>query len=277
MPPVLLSRKFAERPLRRSSALAKPSRHPSLKGNAGFTLTEMLVFLCIVAVLIVLSAYSVTSAKKASQAAKNVDQHRQIASALIAYASDNSGSLPYAMEKPEVSLPPFAEQTISYPRKLVELRYVANPAIFFAPHAGGWWKESGHFANSKTHKNDPWNYPNYGANRYGAMPYNLPENDPKLRPANLIRLASDGVLSQMMLLRDVYNDEDEKFGGGELRANPANMPPPEKTYNGRVYASFADGHVETFNREELVELESRSNSQTKGNGIAPIFYLKYTR
>jgi prepilin-type processing-associated H-X9-DG protein len=245
--------------------------------SRAFTLPEILVFFCIAAVLTMLIGQSAAFARKASLGAKNAGFHRQIAAALIAHAADHSGNLPYALEKPEVSLPPFAGQTISYPRRLVALGYVTDPAIFFGPLAGDWWQKSGNFTNSKTHKNDPWNYPNYGANRYGAMPYSQPEDNPRLSPANLIRIGSEGVLSQMLLLRDVYNAENDRFGGGELRCNPANMPLAEKTYNNRVYASFADGHVESFSREELIALEAFSNSKIKDNGVAPIFYLKYTR
>ncbi|PTX99310.1 hypothetical protein DB345_02730 [Spartobacteria bacterium LR76] len=68
----------------------KPQRFPS----RGFTLAEILIVLGVVAALAALAIPALNRALSGAQKAQSVNNLRQIGGAIIAYATDNNGSLP---------------------------------------------------------------------------------------------------------------------------------------------------------------------------------------
>lgn len=238
----------------------------------GFTLVEMLVSLMILLILVVLTGYGVGHVRKAGQAVQNMQNHRTIAAALLAYATEH-GRLPYAREEKAVASAPFEGQEVTYPRTLTALGYISDPTVFFGPQAGQWYASHWNvLRNPRTGSTVPWYYTNYGVNRNGAMP----KNEKGYRPARLSEVAADGNLSKLMLLRDCYDPSMDtattrRGGGVVFFAGTTEMPPPAKTYQGMVHATFADGHTVAYPRETLLEL-LKNNPQ----GEPPLFPKKYT-
>ncbi|HWL52321.1 MAG TPA: prepilin-type N-terminal cleavage/methylation domain-containing protein [Chthoniobacteraceae bacterium] len=239
--------------------------------SGGFTLVEALVALAVLLILVILTGYGVAQVRKAGLGIKNMQSHRTIAAALLAYATEH-GRLPYAREEKAVSSAPFAGQEVTYPRTLTALGYITDPSIFFGPQAGQWYTSySKVLQHPQTGSTIPWYYTNYGVNRTGAMP----KNEKGYLPARLSDIASDGNLSKLMLLRDCYDASmdtatSRRGGGVVFFAGTTEMPPPEKTYQGKVYATFADGHTVAYPREALIEL-----LKNNPNGEPPLFGRKY--
>ncbi|HWL53681.1 MAG TPA: type II secretion system protein [Chthoniobacteraceae bacterium] len=216
------------------------------------TLSEMLVAVGIIGLIAALTLPVVNRLRVAAKATMNLSNHRQIASALIAYAAEHQGVLPYSQANQEVSASGTKE---TYPRTLCLGGYVSDPAIFFSPLAAPWYLNTRAFQNPKSNSISPWFYTHYAANRYGAMPY----QEKNYHPANLRRVAADGNLSRLMLLRDNYRaDYDtpgQPYGGGLIWfSSGKDTPPPDKSYHGLVHTAFADGHVEVYRREEIIPL-----------------------
>lgn len=157
------------------------------------------------------------------------------------------------------------------------LGYVRDPRIFFSPLVGEWY-QGGALAAPQKASTIPWFYTNYSANRNGAMPYST-ETDGARRPANLGRVAADGNLGKLILLRDSYDvswdapdNPDRRRGGGRVWfSSQGFLPPPEKSYHEKVHASFADGHTAAFSREEMNNMMQVPNHQP------PLFNETYTR
>lgn len=224
----------------------------SLRTIRGLTLTEMLITIGVIGSLAALSLPALSRLRVAGKGVKNISHHRQITGALLAYASDHQGLLPYSQADQEISASGTKE---TYPRTLCMGGYVSDPTIFFSPLAKPWYRHLRSFQNPQSNSISPWFYTHYAANRYGAMPY----QEKNYNPANLQRIAADGNLSRLMLLRDnyrpAYDTPELPYGGGLIWFSSSNdTPPPEKTYNGIVYASFADGHVEAYPRQEIIQL-----------------------
>jgi len=247
-------------------------KQPLLHGKerSGFTLMELLIVLGVMLILAVFLGVAWNSASKNALALRNVNHHRQIITGLLAYTSDHAGSFPYAFDDT-------ATPKMSWPRLLVRSGYLSDPTVFFSPLANHWYEREGRVAlrNPDADSLVPWCYPNYAVNRHGAMPYgryNGSYPDGSRKPARLSRVAKDGNLSKLMVLRDVYHPSYPDRGGGvESFTGSQFMPPPEKTYSGRVYASFADGHVEAFRRDEFRTLLNNAPAASP-----PLFTNLYT-
>ena len=232
-----------------------------------FTLAELLVSVAIVAVLAALSVGVALRMSLSGKETVNLANHRQIVGALIAYAGEHGGRLPLCYEDSATT------KKMTYTRKLVLLGYIAQPRIFFGPLEQKWYEKEGANALRSPASNAtvPWFYTNYGVNRYGAMPYDS-STDGSRKPASLIRVAAEGRLSALMLLRDNYDKSyPDRGGGNPWFTNAAKLPTAAKNYHGRVYASFADGHVEAFGYGEIKAL------MEKPNGEPPLFKDLYTR
>lgn len=241
-----------------------------------FTMLEILIAVVIVGVLVMLGIGGYQRVIGMAQGAQNLSNHRIIVAGLLAYSLEYKGRLPYNVDYN----PPFhMDNSYSpWPKTLCVLGYVSDGSVFFSPKFWPRWgnKESAQLVirNPQNYPNSivPWGYPNYGANRYGAMPNS--QGDSRT-PANLFRVAGDGNLSRLMLIRDTYDETYDKppsilrGGGTHWFANASTIPKEEDCYAGIVHASFADGHVEGFRREKMVEL--------MGSGTtAPMFYNIYT-
>lgn len=218
----------------------------------GLTFAEILIAIGIIGLLTALFLPALGRMRIAGKGVKNISHHRQITDALLAYSSEHQGLLPYSQANQEVSA---SGEKETYPRTLCVGGYVSDPSIFFSPLAKPWHRELRSFQNPRSNSISPWFYTHYAANRYGAMPY----QEKNYSPANIRRIAADGNLSRLMLLRDNYRAEydtsEQPYEGGLIWFSSANdTPPPEKTFNGIVYASFADGHVKAYRREEIIRL-----------------------
>lgn len=240
----------------------------------------MLELLVTLAILLILVAFSFVGYRKVTDAAlsvKNLSNHREIIRGLLSYAQEHRGSLPYLSDEN----PPFdvSPNTYSpYAKTLIQLDYVSNSRAFFSPRFWSRWGKSYKdnalraLADPKGFTSvTPWAYSNYGVNRYGAMPS---WGDGR-KPANLHRVGSDGNLSSLVLIRDTYwaaydQAPNNLYGGGvDWFAADDRLPEEKDCYGGLVYASFADGHVEGFQREKMVEMMQSGNS-------APVFKDVYT-
>jgi len=229
------------------------------------------VSVAVVAVLILFSLGVGMRVSLSGKATINLANHRQIVGALLAYAGEHGGRLPLCYENTG------SVQKMTYTRKLVLLGYIRQPRIFFSPLAGKWYETNGMGAlqNPNLNSSVPWFYTNYGVNRYGAMPYDS-STDGSRKPASLLRVASEGNLSALMLLRDNYDPSyappnEDRGGGRPWFSNAGYLPPASRNYNGQIHASFADGHVEAFRYEEIKAL------MEKPKGEPPLFSERYTR
>lgn len=232
---------------------------------SGFTLVELLTVIAIVSVLAALVLVTINKIREAARGTQNLANHRTIAAALLQSAYDNKGSLPYFDHGSGIKL--------AYPRYLAERGYVTDYRVFFSPKAGTWYDNyQGALRQPHVATVVPWYFTNYGANRYGAMPH--AQDDGSRRPAMLSRIEQP---AKLMLLRDTYragyDTEAEPFGGGICFFSTLTnyIPPPEKTFGGKVHAAFADGHVKAFDVSEINRMASRPQEE------APLFRDQYTR
>lgn len=240
----------------------------------GLTLLELLIVIALLAVIAALLFFGYQRITSAAMGTQNVLNHRTLASALIAYAQENNGNLPYSY-RDRGPWPDFPNQRTTYTRELAYFGYLENPEkTIIGPHHRGWdgstYETSTGLREPHRDVVVPWWYTNYGASRRGAMPYSA---DSPRRPANLLQVAADGNLSKLMLLRDVYRPRHANRGGGSIFFSGAGYFPPEEfTYGGMVHASYADGHVRAFPREELRELLENAR-----DGEEPEFRNTYIR
>ncbi len=238
-----------------------------------FSLLETLVVLVIVAVVLTLVLPGFGRLMDTSRGTKNLSNHRTIASALLAYAWEHNGRLPWGSD---LGATPVHS---AWTKTLAVQGYVTDGTIFFSPK---FWPRYGRgdksgayqvLRNPTKYLNSviPWGYPSYGVNRYGAMPTSTDGR----KPASLTKVGEEGHLAKLILVRDVYQptyDTPSKpyAGGTWWFSNEANLPNPEDTYGGMVYASFADGHVEAFPRSTMIEM-------MKSGTAMPLFHNVYTR
>ncbi len=238
-----------------------------------FGLVETLAAMAVLAVLMLLTFPLVRHAREASDGARNLANQRIVAGALLAYASEHGGKLPWAND---LSNAPYHTP---WPKALALGGYVEDAMVFFSPKLwpryGGAAGKAGAYAvirNPKNYPNSvvPWGYPSYGANRYGAMPAST---DARL-PASLPRVGREGNLHRLMLIRDVYQSEfdteaNPRAGGVWWFSADNHLPGEQETYNGNLHAAFADGHVESFPRVKLAAV-------LRSGSAAPVFYNVYT-
>lgn len=250
---------------------SQPSPSLLYRSDRAFTVMELMIVIGIAALLMVLLLGVLPQVTLSAKATVNLNNHRAITAALIRYAYDHRSTLPYSYQDTP------AMPSMTYTRELAMLGYINDPRVFFSPLVGQWYK-GGALASPQKASTIPWFYTNYSANRNGAMPYST-ETDGARRPANLGRVAADGNIARLMLLRDSYDSSwdspdnpDKSRGGGRVWfSGEGYLPPPAKSYHGKIHASFADGHTAAINREELLNLMQVPNQQP------PLFNETYTR
>lgn len=242
------------------------------RGLRGFTLLELLLAIVIVAVLLAMALGGYQQVKNSALATQNASNHRAIVRALLAYANDANGRLPYCTDYES----PVGSVYSHYPKTLCWKGYMSNGMAFFSPRFWPRWGDKDGavlvIGNPTKYPSAivPWGYPNYAVNRYGAMP----TSQDGRRPVSLGSIAADGNLSKLMLLRDSYSPDNDKAsmrrGGGFLWfSNESNIPLEADCYNGMVHATFADGHVEAIRRGQMVEM-------SRAGAAAPMFNNIYT-
>lgn len=234
---------------------------------SAFTMLEILIAVTILSVLMLLGFAGYQRAMDMAHGTKNLKNHQVIVNALLAYAGDHNAQLPWGSEVKESGV------TYHYPKTLFRQGYVTDGRAFFSPRFWPFWadKEGVLLVLQNPEKFEsvviPWAYPSYAANRYGAMPTSTEGR----KPASLLRIAGDGNLSRLMLIRDAYNPTyAENYGRGTWWfANAGSLPLEKDTYAGMIHASFADGHVQTFSREEMTVMMQSGASD-------PMFINVYT-
>jgi len=77
--------------------MTRPRRHPII---AGFTLVELLVVICIVAILASILATSVSSVSRAGKNARCISNLRQLHAAISAYTTEHNGEFPPSYASP---------------------------------------------------------------------------------------------------------------------------------------------------------------------------------
>lgn len=246
-----------------------------MKRNAAFTLPELLVTIVIVILIFVFGFEALQRASVSALVPQHISNHRIIASALLAYGAEHQGLLPWGHD----TSPSFSPNSAPYSKTLVIHGYISDPMVFVYPLQ--WrvmsdaWRSSWKLSNSnaaRLHSSNPWPHTGYAVNRYGAMPSS---GDGRQR-ASIPRISGDGALSELMLLRDSYNPQwdtpTELRGGGHAQFHrlDAFLPSEKMAFNGRIYATFADGHIQSYTREELL-------SHPDPEREAPLFRNRYTR
>jgi prepilin-type N-terminal cleavage/methylation domain-containing protein/prepilin-type processing-associated H-X9-DG protein len=237
--------------------------------KSGFTLIELLVVIAIIAILAAMLLPALARAKDKAKAIKCLDNNKQIALAMIMYASDNNEYLP-----------PLATVTFpTQPGQFWYYQYLAN----------------GNYITSKNiSTNGVWRCPAvqdkdiqqgttafYGAQMegYGPMEANAPSGDilsfgiygpsKKLtslrRPSDLWLFGDVGVPKTVAdqqnnrLPTSGYNTEfstRQPFPGFGATQGWVPAPPPTKQaacrHNRRAVFSFCDGHSDGWKWEDLV-------------------------
>lgn len=241
-----------------------------MRGGFGFTILEMLVAILLVLALALLTVQGVRRLTNESKAVINLNQLRQIAMGLIAYAGDHGNRLPYNSIKDEDG-----NYTMFYTRQLALGGYVIDSRIFFSPWGEAWWAApEGRLRalnNPALNSSLPWSSPAYGANSEGAMP-NYPSTTGAKNPVHLGQLASGGHSARLMVLRDVYNPNTADRGGGMIRfggggSNTYLPQPGHRNGYAWIHAAFADGHVEIFDHDQVARFELANTQEPYLNRV----------
>lgn len=94
---------------------------------SGFTLTQMLAVIAIIAVLAALLIPSISAARDHALAAKCAGNLRQIGAALMAFAADNNGAIPTPTDKYS------GAPRRAWANRLYLGGYITSPDVFFCP------------------------------------------------------------------------------------------------------------------------------------------------
>ena len=219
-------------------------RHPVTP--KGMTLVELLVVITIIVVLAALSTVGVSRARSAARGATCTSNLRQIGTAILSYATDNSGQLPPLEDRtnPGDGLKGIWPQIIAdggyLPKAINRAGKLSCGAGVWAcpdctivqPNYNGYGAAEGTVMKVKRSS-----LPDSGSPRLGAIP----------NPA------------RTWLLGDTANfPKDLKSGWYAIWANPkqwTNSHSPAARHSGKVNVCMVDGHVESLTMKELLATE----------------------
>lgn len=227
--------------------------------NHALSLIEILICIAILSLLLTIAIPVGYQALNNARGTTNAANHQQIAVALISYAHDHNGNLPWCTDNSSGST-----RTV-FTRMLTLGGYISDPTVFFSPWTDDWYMKDGLATVLSRPQNEninPWYYTNYGVNRYGAMP-RQGDSSGASKPANLFVVASADATSRLMLTRDVYDKGMSSRGGGVAWFNSTGFLPEPVDRQGydKIHASFADGHTKAYTREEYEELLRRDSRE----------------
>jgi prepilin-type N-terminal cleavage/methylation domain-containing protein/prepilin-type processing-associated H-X9-DG protein len=95
---------------------------PHLSRHRAFTLVELLVVIAIIAILAALLLPALTSAQAKGRKTVCLSNLRQVGLAIIAYAADNDGKIPYGPKAPPFTSPSDFYPSTGAPTSLISLR-----------------------------------------------------------------------------------------------------------------------------------------------------------
>ena len=212
----------------------------------GMTLVELLVVITIIVVLAALSTVGVSRVRSAARGATCTSNLRQIGTAILSYATDNSGQLPPLEDRTN----PGDGLKGIWPQIIADRGYLpkaTNRAGKLSCGAGVW-------ACPDCTVVQP-NYNGYGAAEGTVMKVKRSS----LPDSGSLRLAQIPNPERTWLVGDTANfPKDLKSGWYAIWANPkqwTNSHSPAARHSGKVNVCMVDGHVESLTMKELLAPE----------------------
>ena len=211
-------------------------------GSSGFTLIELLVVISIIALLIGILLPALAKARDVAKQMQCLSQIRQVQQGLMMYANDYEGSLPLSY------VPALGTVPAHFWPGLIgaEGGYLDSAGVFWCPireqeipNVFGVALRESKFAGI-------WQYSGFGANFGGAMPtwtHLKPGNEP-------LDYDTPAPMSKIMVLTEA--DQPTTVQDGWYLAHTGNrITSSLVTHSGTASTSYADGHVESRDAEQL--------------------------
>jgi prepilin-type N-terminal cleavage/methylation domain-containing protein/prepilin-type processing-associated H-X9-DG protein len=185
-------------------------RHRST-GAGAFTLVELLVVIGIISILIAMLLPALNRARQQAQTVSCLSNLRQVSMALMMYAQENKGSLPFAFGIDDNVYG--SNRRFEWPGKLVQERYIKdyrvllcpsrtdqNPVLLSAMQNAVKDDKVGGYYDSTW--GSIWGYVAYAANRFGAMPIYYDGTHP-------VKIGQPGVeAASFLILTEAYRPAD---------------------------------------------------------------------
>ncbi len=204
-----------------------------MKRPPGFSLPQLLVALVVLAVLLLLSAPAINSARNQALSAQCLQRLQQTGIGLFAFAADHQQSIPTAYNEHEVGTP-----NRSWATRLVHQHYITNPDVLFCPAFFP--------RNDQEAQHKPSVYSAQGPQTYGYRLWVEPG-----RPWTMQELYRGSVrLSAIERPSDFFLVADSLWTAPTWRSQGYQINPGSTghlvhlRHRGVANALFADGHVE---------------------------------
>jgi prepilin-type processing-associated H-X9-DG protein/prepilin-type N-terminal cleavage/methylation domain-containing protein len=234
----------------RNRGITRPHQHSNFPRQFAFTLTELLVVICVIAILAALLLPTLARAKASALRVSCLNNARQIAYAFLVYVGDENGKYPSFYDLPRSEDAPNIRSHF-WDHKL--LSYVSeNQKVFLCPAN----KAVGRKGQSNWSCYDGsgllWPNQSYGYNGTGSTKYPyyvLPPPDlflafgGEVDPINVLecRIASP---SDLILLSDYNPLAADDYDGDKDRHPCAVYSAVAGRHAAGANATFCDGHVE---------------------------------
>lgn len=206
----------------------------------GFTLTELIVAVGIVALIATLILPAFSKSKEAAIAARCAANQRIMFSALMGYASDNNNTFPFSTPgtnrwffRVSNYVPGFENQTIRNPNLIGVKPGYAKIVICPIPEHAGWNDAPGTYGLNE----------GFGESSDGPPEKHTPFQLSRIsRPSRLPVLCCQGPLKGGHVMRTNGPNPyaAEKYG----YAGPVNNSGPGPNHEGKCNFTFLDGHTE---------------------------------
>ena len=217
--------------------LALPPRRR--KADRGFTLIELLTVIAIIGILAAIIIPVTGEVRESAKASKCAATQRQIALAILLYASANKDTLPGPVNR-DISAP---DPDIPLDDTIVTLRNFIQP--YLGDKSDNFWVCPANSAAAEANNNPTQRFVyllNNGSTVQKSRPFGnpttgaLPARLSQIRTARTL-VSTDMPLSRIWMLADI---DSRNFGSGSPSLAGKKVPPPHR--GGRNYAYF-DGHV----------------------------------